>query len=127
MLNLCSLLPLLFFDGVVLLATVMQVGPDMLISGFLQPLPDIVPQIPSPEETFIVDPTVSPYESSIIFFYKTWDPYGALSNFSPHPIQMPDENGDSVTWLSVEHYYQVLALLYKFYFSFAVFLHCLHI
>ncbi|CAJ1823163.1 unnamed protein product [Sphenostylis stenocarpa] len=83
-----------------------QVGPDMLISGFLQPLPDMIPVIPSRDETFVVDPTVSPYESRIIFFYKTWDPYGALSNFSPHPIQMHDENGDYVTWLSVEHYYQ---------------------
>ncbi|XP_027353545.1 riboflavin biosynthesis protein PYRR, chloroplastic isoform X2 [Abrus precatorius] len=83
-----------------------QVGPDMLISGFLQPLPDIVPVIPSLDETFVVDPTVSPYESSIIFFYKTWDPYGALSNFSPHPIKMPDENSEYVTWSSVEHYYQ---------------------
>ncbi|QCE12474.1 riboflavin biosynthesis protein PYRR, chloroplastic [Vigna unguiculata] len=83
-----------------------QVGPDMLISGFLQPLPDVIPVIPSRDETFVVDPTVSPYESSIIFFYKTWDLYGALSNFSPHPIQIRDENGDSVTWLSVEHYYQ---------------------
>jgi diaminohydroxyphosphoribosylaminopyrimidine deaminase/5-amino-6-(5-phosphoribosylamino)uracil reductase len=92
----------------------MQVGPDMLVSGFIQPLPDMAPTIPSREETFVVDPTVSPYESSIIFFYKTWDPYGALSNFSPHPIQMPDENGDNVTWLSVEHYYQVL-----FFFFFA--------
>ncbi|KAL9297054.1 hypothetical protein ACSQ67_022950 [Phaseolus vulgaris] len=83
-----------------------QVGPDMLISGFLQPLPDMIPVIPSRDETFVVDPTVSPYESRIIFFYKTWDLYGALSNFSPHPIQMDDENGDYVTWLSVEHYYQ---------------------
>ncbi|TKY65346.1 Riboflavin biosynthesis protein PYRR [Spatholobus suberectus] len=83
-----------------------QVGPDMLVSGFLQPLPDMVPVIPSLDETFIVDPTISPYESSIIFFYKAWDPYGAFSNFSPHPIQMPDENGDYATWLSVEHYYQ---------------------
>ncbi|RDX72132.1 Riboflavin biosynthesis protein PYRR, chloroplastic [Mucuna pruriens] len=83
-----------------------QVGPDMLISGFLQPLPEMVPVIPSLDETFVVDPTVSPYESRIIFFYKTWDPYGVLSNFSPHSIQMPDENGDYVTWLSVEHYYQ---------------------
>ncbi|GMY13914.1 riboflavin biosynthesis protein PYRR, chloroplastic isoform X1 [Fagus crenata] len=83
-----------------------QVGPDMLISGFLQPLPDVTPIIPSVDETFAIDPTVTPHESSIIFFYKTWDPYGAFSNFSPHPIQMPDENGDYVTWLSVEHYYQ---------------------
>ncbi|KAK7243238.1 hypothetical protein RIF29_38029 [Crotalaria pallida] len=83
-----------------------QVGPDMLISGFLQPIPDMVPIIPSLNETVAMDPTISPYEPRIIFFYKAWDPYGAFSNFSPHPIQMPDENGDYVTWLSVEHYYQ---------------------
>lgn len=85
-----------------------QVGPDMLISGFLQPMPDLAPVIPSEDETFAIDPTVNPYESSIIFFYKAWDPYGAFSNFSPHPIQMPDGNGDYATWPSVEHYYQVL-------------------
>lgn len=103
---------LYFSDEVLFPDTVMQVGPDMLISGFLQPLPDMVPVIPSPDETFVADPTVSPYDSRIIFFYKTWDPYGAFSNFSPHPIQMPDENGDCVTWMSVEHYYQVLAFLH---------------
>ncbi|XP_027089562.1 riboflavin biosynthesis protein PYRR, chloroplastic-like [Coffea arabica] len=83
-----------------------QIGPDMLISGFLQPVPDLSPTIPSIEETSAVDPSVSPYESSIIFFYKTWDPYGAFSNFSPHAIRIPDENGDYFTWPSVEHYYQ---------------------
>ncbi|XP_022746964.1 riboflavin biosynthesis protein PYRR, chloroplastic isoform X2 [Durio zibethinus] len=83
-----------------------QIGPDMLISGFLQPIPDLTPTIPSEDETFAIDPTVSPFESSIIFFYKTWDPYGAFSNFSPHPIQMPDEDGNYATWSSVEHYYQ---------------------
>lgn len=83
-----------------------QIGPDMLISGFLQPVPDLTPIIPSVEETSAIDPTVTPYESSIIFFYKTWDPYGAFSNFSPHAIQMTDESGNSVSWPSVEHYYQ---------------------
>ncbi|OMO77970.1 CMP/dCMP deaminase, zinc-binding protein [Corchorus capsularis] len=83
-----------------------QVGPDMLISGFLQPIPDLTPTIPSEDETFAIDPTVDPFESSIIFFYKTWDPYGAFSNFSPHPIQMPDEDGNYATWSSIEHYYQ---------------------
>lgn len=83
-----------------------QVGPDMLISGFLQPIPDLTPVIPSVDETSEIDPTVTPYESRIIFFYKTWDLYGAFSNFSPHPIKMLDVNGDYSTWLSVEHYYQ---------------------
>ncbi|KAJ0014569.1 hypothetical protein Pint_21268 [Pistacia integerrima] len=83
-----------------------QVGPDMLVSGFLQPVPDLTPVIPSVDETFAIDPSVTPYESSIISFYKTWDPYGSFSNFSPHPIQMPDNGGDYVTWSGVEHYYQ---------------------
>ncbi|KAL4320186.1 hypothetical protein GQ457_18G010370 [Hibiscus cannabinus] len=83
-----------------------QIGPDMLISGFLQPIPDLTPTIPSEDETFAIDPTVTRFESSIIFFYKTWDPYGAFSNFSPHPIQMPDEDGNYASWSSVEHYYQ---------------------
>lgn len=86
----------------------LQIGPDMLISGFLQPIPDITPAIPSMEETSLIDPTVTPYESNIILFYKTWDPYGAFSNFSPHPIQMTDESGDYLSWPSVEHYYQVI-------------------
>ncbi|XP_059665601.1 riboflavin biosynthesis protein PYRR, chloroplastic [Cornus florida] len=84
-----------------------QIGPDILISGFLQPVPDMTPVIPSVEETSAIDPTVTPYDSSIIFFYKTWDPYGSFSNFSPHPILMlPDESGDYLSWSSVEHYYQ---------------------
>lgn len=86
----------------------LQVGPDMLISGFLHPVPDLVPVIPSEDETFAIDPSITPYESRIIFFYKTWDPYGAFSNFSPHPIQMPDGSGAYATWSSVEHYYQAL-------------------
>ncbi|KAF8402157.1 hypothetical protein HHK36_013109 [Tetracentron sinense] len=83
-----------------------QIGPDMLISGFLHPIPDLNPIIPSVNETSAIDPTVAPYEANIIFFYKTWDPYGAMSNFSPHLLRMPDENGGYVTWPSVEHYYQ---------------------
>ncbi|KAL8544694.1 hypothetical protein ACS0TY_005067 [Phlomoides rotata] len=83
-----------------------QVAPDMLVSGFLQPVPDLTPVIPSIHETSAIDPSVSPYEASIISFYKTWDPYGAFSNFSLHPIKMPDENGDYSFWPTVEHYYQ---------------------
>ncbi len=49
-------------------------------------------------------------------FYKPWDQYGALSNFTPHWIDMPADNADSTQqqgeqppqqrWPSVEHYYQ---------------------
>ncbi|KAK8916434.1 hypothetical protein KSP39_PZI023334 [Platanthera zijinensis] len=83
-----------------------EIGPDILISGFLQPIPDMSPVIPSIDETAVLDPTVSPFESKIIFFYKTWDPFGAFSNFSPHFIWLPDETGDSFLWPTVEHYYQ---------------------
>ncbi|XP_008775896.2 riboflavin biosynthesis protein PYRR, chloroplastic [Phoenix dactylifera] len=83
-----------------------QIGPDMLISGFLQPIPDLSPIIPQADETSALDPAVSPYDTKIISFYKTWDLYGALSNFSPHPVWMPDEDGTYYTWSSVEHYYQ---------------------
>ena len=52
-------------------------------------------------------------------FYKAWDEYGALSNFSCHPIRLPEgpltdattaQNCSSThdwrEWRSVEHYYQ---------------------
>ncbi|KAF6260871.1 dihydrofolate reductase-like domain-containing protein [Scenedesmus sp. NREL 46B-D3] len=52
----------------------------------------------------------------VISFYKAWDEWGALSNFSPHPIRMPSgalgsnsSSSSSSSWreyASVEHYYQ---------------------
>lgn len=56
----------------------------------------------------------------VVEFYKAWDRWGALSNFSPHAIDMPRGQGgleggsDSKStpqalpcrWASVEHYYQ---------------------
>ncbi|KAF9601279.1 hypothetical protein IFM89_018389 [Coptis chinensis] len=83
-----------------------QIGPDILVSGFLQPIPDLTPVIPSANETSAIDPSVTLYDADIIFFYKTWDPYGAFSNFSPHLLRMLDENGGYVKWPTVEHYYQ---------------------
>ena len=101
----------LFPEVDLFLAFALQVGPDMLVSGFLQPIPDLTPTIPSLSEIPKIDPSLNPYESSIISFYKTWDPYGSFSNFSHHPIQMPDEDGYYFTWSSVEHYYQVSTFL----------------
>ncbi|KAK1318194.1 hypothetical protein QJS10_CPB04g01377 [Acorus calamus] len=83
-----------------------QIGPDLLISGYLQPIPDLSPIIPSVDEISMVDPTVIPYDANIIFFYETWDPYGVLSNFSPHPLCISDDDGNLSAWPSVEHYYQ---------------------
>ena len=48
-------------------------------------------------------------------FYKAWDRWGALSNFSPHAIDMPRSGVDVQSqgrsaqlcrWASVEHFYQ---------------------
>lgn len=36
-----------------------------------------------------------------IYFYKTYDPYGCFSNFSPHPIHCAGQD-----WATVEHFYQ---------------------
>ncbi|XP_038880001.1 riboflavin biosynthesis protein PYRR, chloroplastic-like [Benincasa hispida] len=83
-----------------------KVEEDMMISGFLQPISDISPIIPSCYETLAIDPTIIPYEPNIISFYNTWDNYGTLSNFSPHAIHIANENGDYSTWMTVEHYYQ---------------------
>lgn len=74
----------------------LQIGTDMLVEGYLQP-------IPVATDTSMV---CAPH-TKVISFYKPWDLYGALSNFSPHPICLPDMTGDSTIWSSVEHYYQV--------------------
>ena len=39
-------------------------------------------------------------------FYKVWDRFGALSNFSPHAVRMPGADGTLRMWPTVEHYYQ---------------------
>lgn len=44
-----------------------------------------------------------------VSFYKAWDKWGSLSNFSPHPIEMPLQGGApgaTRVWPSVEHFYQ---------------------
>jgi diaminohydroxyphosphoribosylaminopyrimidine deaminase/5-amino-6-(5-phosphoribosylamino)uracil reductase len=61
-------------------------------------------------------------ESGSISFYKAWDHYGCLSNFSPHSVMMPggtmaaacldsemklpSSHNNSQQWSTVEHYYQ---------------------
>nr|ATG70684.1 photosensitive 1 [Callitropsis nootkatensis] len=83
-----------------------QIGPDMLISGYLHPIPDLMPIIPAMEASapeLMLSASDGP---NIISFYKAWNAYGAFSNFSPHPIKMISKRGDYVTWKSVEHYYQ---------------------
>ncbi|CAI7932671.1 unnamed protein product [Closterium sp. NIES-54] len=80
--------------------------------------------------TLDVTPPTTPGPPPVISFYKSWDPFGALSNFSPHPIRLPlvlplslpsssssppstsaasnggGEEGEEVLWHTVEHFYQ---------------------
>ena len=50
----------------------------------------------------------SPVLQGLAEFYKPWDRYGALSNFSPHPIEVATANPGALPqrWPSVEHFYQ---------------------
>jgi diaminohydroxyphosphoribosylaminopyrimidine deaminase/5-amino-6-(5-phosphoribosylamino)uracil reductase len=83
----------------------------MLMTGFLQPIPSCQPDVSAAvEAAAALDSSIPapPQRPQVIAFYKPWDPYGALSNFSPHAISLPDESGALVSWNSVEHYYQVL-------------------
>lgn len=89
----------------------LQIGPDMLMTGFLQAIPSCLPEVTAVGEAgaaFDASIASSPQRPKVIHFYKPWDPYGALSNFSPHPISLPNENETIVSWKSVEHYYQVI-------------------
>lgn len=84
-----------------------QTGPDMLVTGYLQPIPDI--SLGNNDElTSIsrVDVAELAVKSSVIRFNKPWDRYGSLSTFSYHPISLPDSDGEPLVWSSVEHFYQ---------------------
>lgn len=37
-----------------------------------------------------------------VYFYKAWDAYGSLSNFSPHPIRIVGGRGEIEEWPTVE-------------------------
>ncbi|KAG0566745.1 hypothetical protein M758_7G079800 [Ceratodon purpureus] len=84
-----------------------QTGPDMLVTGYLQPIPGVSlsgnDELTSTSGADFAEVASKP---SVIRFNKPWDRYGALSNRSYHPITLPDCDGKSVVWSSVEHYYQ---------------------
>lgn len=44
-----------------------------------------------------------------IYFYNADEPFGALSNFSRSGFRL-----DGLDWPTVEHYYQLLALIRRF-------------
>lgn len=80
----------------------------MLISGYLQPIPDLRLQVPEGlNELNVAEAQSFADKPTIISFFKAWDSMGAFSNFSPHPIIVQNSEGEEVQWTSVEHYYQV--------------------
>ncbi|KAI5068159.1 hypothetical protein GOP47_0016504 [Adiantum capillus-veneris] len=84
-----------------------KIGPDMLITGYLQPIPDLRLQVPDGLDELSATEAASFEEKpTIICFYKAWDAMGAFSNFSPHAIDIGNSEGGAVQWTSVEHYYQ---------------------
>ncbi|CAI5472559.1 unnamed protein product, partial [Closterium sp. Yama58-4] len=78
-------------------------------------------------------PPATPGPPPVISFYKSWDPFGAFSNFSPHPIRLPlvlplslpsspfanaaadadASEGKEVLWQTVEHFYQAQKFTFK--------------
>lgn len=84
-----------------------QIGPDMLITGYLQPIPDLKLQVPEGLDELSPAEAASFAEKPILItFYKAWDAMGVFSNFSPHTIDIMSSDGEDVQWTSVEHYYQ---------------------
>lgn len=75
------------------------VGPDILVSGYLPASGglDAVAAAVAHNAGAPVSPS-----ADTVFFYKAWDDYGALSNFSPHPIQIMHSDGSLQEWLTVE-------------------------
>lgn len=79
-----------------------QSGPDMLVAGYLQPIPDFG----NDDELTSISSVELPGKLSVIRFNKPWDRYGALSTLSYHPFTLPDSDGTPLVWRSVEHYFQ---------------------
>lgn len=103
-----------------------QVGPDLMITGYLPKSGGprgLAEMLKTPQET--ADGGSASSSAKNTEFYKSWDKFGALSNFTPHPVALPDcpmthlaletfqpdQNNASIhenyrVWPSTEHYYQ---------------------
>ena len=74
------------------------VGPDLLVCGYL-PASGGLHTIAGAVAAAAARPLPACDEE--VLFYKAWDEYGALSNFSPHAIRM-FHDGVTQEWLTVE-------------------------
>ena len=74
------------------------VGPDLLVCGYL-PASGGLHAIAGAVTAAAARPLPACDEE--VLFYKAWDEYGALSNFSPHAIRM-SHDGVTQEWLTVE-------------------------
>ncbi len=75
------------------------VGPDLLVSGYLPASGGLSAVTAAIAAAAVARPPQALTDT--VCFYKAWDEFGALSNFSPHPIRMSE--GDSAQeWPTVE-------------------------
>jgi diaminohydroxyphosphoribosylaminopyrimidine deaminase/5-amino-6-(5-phosphoribosylamino)uracil reductase len=77
------------------------VGPDLLVSGYL-PASGGLSAVTAAAAAATATATHPLNQlTDTVCFYKAWDDFGALSNFSPHPIRM--SQGDAAQeWPTVE-------------------------
>lgn len=73
-------------------------GPDFMIAGYL-PTSGGLDAVARRAATM---PALDDTTPGIVRFYKAWDEYGALSNFSPHPIVVSQMDPDCREWPTVE-------------------------
>ena len=80
------------------------VGQDLFVTGYLPSsggLWELHDRLQKPQAP---GPALEEVE-----FYKTWDPFGDLSNFSPHAVTLPIEGREAEgerEWRTVESFYQ---------------------
>ena len=74
------------------------VGPDLLVSGYLASSGGLA-SVAAAAAAAAAAPFKADAEA--VLFYKAWDEFGALSNFSPHAIRVAD-GAATQEWLTVE-------------------------
>lgn len=78
--------------------TFQLVGPDLLATGYLAASGGLHAVAAAAAAAASAAPPAWP---AVVRFYKAWDAFGALSNFSPHPIRVAVA-GESRDWGTVE-------------------------